>query len=52
MKYNNLDKQRKMISKRGMIKYHKHMNSIKVASYIINKTFNLKNKDKFFWENK
>ena len=52
MKYKNLDKQRKIISKRGMIKYHKYMNSIKVASYIINKTFNLKTKEKFFWENK
>lgn len=52
MKYKNSDKQRKIISKRGMIKYHKYMNSVKVASYIINKTFNLKNKEKFFWENK
>ena len=52
IKYKNLDKLRNKIAKKGMMKYHKHMNSVSVASYIINKSFNLKHKIKYFWENK
>ncbi len=52
IKYKNLDILRNKIAKKGMIKYHKYMNSVKVASYIINKTLNIKYKQKFFWENK
>ena len=50
--YRNKSTLRKKIAKNGMLKYHKYMNSKKVASYIINKTLNLDNKEKFFWENK
>ena len=52
IKYKNSDILRNKIAKKGMIKYHKYMNSVKVASYIINKTLNIKYKQKFFWENK
>jgi glycosyltransferase involved in cell wall biosynthesis len=50
--YKDKNTLRKKIAKNGMLKYHKHMNSKKIASYIINKTLNLNNKEKFFWENK
>ena len=50
--YRDANKLRKQIAKKGMLKYHKHMNSKIVASYIVNKTLNLNNKEKFFWENK
>lgn len=50
--YKDKNTLRKKIAKNGMFKYHKYMNSKKVASYIINKTLNLDNKEKFFWENK
>ena len=50
--YKDKDTLRKKIAKKGMLKYHKYMNSKKVASYIINKTFNFNNKEKFFWDNK
>ena len=52
IKYKNLDKHRIKIAKKGMKKYHKYMNSTKVASYIINKTLNINPKQKFYWENK
>jgi glycosyltransferase involved in cell wall biosynthesis len=51
-KYKINDKLRKRIAKKGMKKYHKFMNSMTVSKYMINKTFNLNNKEKFFWENK
>ena len=35
-----------------MRKYHKYMNSKKIASYIVKKTLNIKDKEKFFWSNK
>ncbi len=43
---------RDKVAKNGMKKYHKYMNSIKVASFIINKTLKINKKEKFFWENK
>ena len=52
IKYKNSDNLRIKIARNGMEKYHKHMNSVKVASYIINKTFKIKNKERFYWENK
>jgi spore maturation protein CgeB len=52
IKYKNLNNLRKKIARNGMLKYHKHMNSEKIASYIINKTFKFKNTEKFYWENK
>ena len=49
-KYKNDDYLRKKISKNGMIKYHKYMNSKLVAKYIISKTLQIKTKEKFFWD--
>jgi len=51
LKYSNNDKLRKQIAKRGRNKYFKFFNSTIVADYIINRTFNYKNK-KFYWESK
>jgi glycosyltransferase involved in cell wall biosynthesis len=51
-KYKVNDKLRNRIAKNGMKKYHKYMNSMIVSKYMINKSFNLKNKRKYFWENK
>ena len=52
IKYKNSDKLRIKIAKKGMIKYHKHMSSIKISSYMISKTLNIKNKESFYWEGK
>ena len=52
IKYKNSDKLRAKIAKKGMVKYHKHMNSVKVSSYMINKTFKIKEKESFYWEGK
>ena len=46
------DKTRKKIAKNGKTKYMKYFNSTVVADYIISRTFELKNKYKFLWENK
>ena len=43
---------RNKIAKKGMIKYHKYMNSKLVAEFMINKSFDINHKKKFFWENK
>ena len=51
-KFKNEDKQRYRIARNGMKKYHKYMNSTIVSKYIVNKTFNVNNNTKFFWENK
>ena len=46
------EKLRKKIGKKGKEKYLKYFNSTEVAKYIINKTFELKNKNSsFYWEN-
>ena len=50
-KYNKDDKLRIRIAKAGRDKYFKYFNSTLVAEYIINKTFNIDNKN-FFWEKK
>ena len=48
-----LTDQRKVIAKNGKLKYMKYFNSTVVAEYIINKTFDNKNKkNKYIWENK
>ena len=52
MKYKNTDKLRNKIAKKGMLKYHKYMNSKLIAEFMINKSFNINYKKKFFWENK
>ena len=49
LKYKKDDKQRKKIAQKGQKKYNKYFNSVKVAEYIINRTFDLKNKNKFIW---
>ena len=49
LKYKRDDKQRKKIAQKGQKKYNKYFNSVKVAEYIINRTFDLKNKNKFIW---
>ena len=51
-KYKNSQNLRNKIAINGMNKYHKHMNSEKVACFIINKTLNINSSKKFFWENK
>jgi glycosyltransferase involved in cell wall biosynthesis len=44
------EKLRKKIAKAGKIKYTKYFNSNNVAQYIINKSFDLKLKNKYLWE--
>ena len=51
-KFKDNDKLRRQIAKKGMIKYHKHMNNFQVTSYMIDKTFNKNTKFRYFWENK
>ena len=50
--YKNAKDLRNRIAKNGMKKYHKYMNSLIISKYILNKTFNINKKEKFFWENK
>ena len=48
----NDEKLRKKIGKNGKDKYFKYFNSNVVANFIINKTFDFKEKEINFWENK
>ena len=50
LKIANDEKLRKSIAKNGKDKYMKYFNSSIVAEYIIDKTMNIKNKKKIFWE--
>ena len=50
IKYNDNDKLRIKIAKNGKKKYLKYFNSMNVANFIIQKTFNLKYKNKYLWE--
>ena len=50
--YKNNLKLIKKIGKNGKKKYFDKMNSKSVAFYIVNKTLNIKNTKKSFWENK
>ena len=50
-KYKKDNKERKLIAKNGKNKYMKYFNSNLVCQFIINKTFELNNKNKFLWEN-
>ena len=43
------DKLRKKIGKKGKDKYMKYFNSTKVADFIINKTLEIKTKNKYLW---
>ena len=51
-KYKDDKKLRNRIAKKGMKKYHKYMNSMIISKYMLNKTFDINKKEKFFWENK
>ena len=51
-KYKDDNKLRNHIAKNGMKKYHKYMNSMIISKYMLNKTFDINKKEKFFWENK
>tara|TARA_B100000780_G_scaffold246731_1_gene191393 strand:- start:435 stop:2540 length:2106 start_codon:yes stop_codon:yes gene_type:complete len=50
-KFKKDKRQRKLIAKNGKNKYMKYFNSNLVCQFIINKTFELNNKNKFLWEN-
>ncbi len=43
------EKLRKSIGKKGKLKYMKYFNSTLVAEFIINKTFDINNKNKYLW---
>ena len=43
------DNLRKKIARQGWIKYHKYFNSQIVSDYMLNKVFNLNDKDKTLW---
>ena len=49
-KLTNDDKLRRKIAKKGKEKYMKYFNSDLVAKYIIEKTLNINNKKRYFWE--
>ncbi len=48
--YSKNDKERKRISKNGMLKYHKCFNNILISKYMISKCFKLYKKENFIWE--
>ena len=50
IKFSKDEKLRKKIARAGKIKYTKYFNSNNVAQYIINKSFDLKLKNKSLWE--
>lgn len=50
IKISNDEKLRRKIGKNGKIKYLKYFNSSLVANYIVDKTLDLKSKNKFIWE--
>ena len=51
-KINKDDKLRRSIGKKGKAKYTKYFNSNLVADFIINKTFDINNKNKYLWHDK
>ena len=52
LKISRDEKLRRSIGKKGKEKYLKYFNSNLVADFIINKTFNFKNKKKYLWHDK
>ncbi|MBC8297263.1 MAG: glycosyltransferase [Pelagibacterales bacterium] len=52
IKFSIDDKLRKKIAKKGQTKYLKYFNSKIVADFIINKTFDINNKNKYLWHDK
>ena len=51
LRLSNDDKKRRSIAKKGKDKYMRYFNSNLVAEYIINKSLDINQKKKFFWEN-
>ena len=49
LKYKKDNKKRKVIARNGKNKYMKHLNSNVVSQFIIDKTFDLKSKNKYIW---
>tara|TARA_Y100000389_G_scaffold28891_1_gene24658 strand:+ start:1205 stop:3337 length:2133 start_codon:yes stop_codon:yes gene_type:complete len=50
LKISRDEKLRKKIARNGKIKYMKYFNSNKVAQFIIEKSLNVNNRNKYFWE--
>ena len=50
MKLSRDEKLRKNIGKKGKLKYMKFFNSTLVSNYIINKSLNVNDKNKYLWE--
>ena len=50
LKITNDHKMKKSIAKKGKEKYMKYFNSNLVAEYIVNKTLEVNNSKKYFWE--
>jgi len=51
IRISNDEKLRRSIGKAGKNKYFKYFNSKLIAEFIINRTFDINNKKKYFWEN-
>ncbi len=51
LKYSENKDLRIKIAKKGKLKYHKYFNSKTVADFIINKTMNISNNKKYYWNN-
>ena len=50
LKISRDEKLRKKIARNGKLKYMKYFNSNKVAQFIIEKSLNVNNRNKYFWE--
>ena len=50
MKLSRDEKLRKNIGKKGKLKYMEFFNSTLVSNYIINKSLNVNDKNKYLWE--
>ena len=50
LKISNDDKLRRKIAEKGKKKYMKFFNSNLIASYIVNKTLEINDKNKYLWE--
>ena len=51
LKISRDEKLRKSIARKGKKKYMLHFNSTKVAKFIIEKSFNIDTKEKYYWKN-
>ena len=50
IKISSDEKLRKRIGRKGKLKYMKYFNSDIVSKYIVNKTLDLKDNNKYLWE--